>query len=45
MMMGSADGNVVHPEFERDIRVGEIAPDLSSLGSVVPYQYWQWLGV
>ncbi|MEW9586310.1 hypothetical protein [Paraburkholderia sp. DGU8] len=45
MTMGSADADVTHPEFERRMRAGEIAPDLSTLGGMVPYHYWQWLGV
>ncbi|NIE65695.1 hypothetical protein [Burkholderia sp. Ax-1719] len=44
MRIGSTDGDVVHPEFERDMDTGEIAPDLSSLGGMVPYHYWQWYG-
>ncbi|CAD6546903.1 hypothetical protein LMG27952_04492 [Paraburkholderia hiiakae] len=45
LMMGLGDRDETHPEFERYMRVGEIAPELSSLGGYAPYHYWQWLGV
>lgn len=43
--MDSGDRRVTHPEFERYMRTGEIAPNLGSLGGIEPYHYWQWLGV
>lgn len=43
-MMYSGDRRVMHPEFERHMRTGEITPNLGSLGGIEPYHYWQWLG-
>ncbi|MCA8183943.1 hypothetical protein [Burkholderia vietnamiensis] len=42
--MGSVDADLTHAELERPMRTGEIAPSLSSLGGIVSYHYWQWLG-
>jgi hypothetical protein len=44
MRMGSSEGDMTHPEFERRLLAGQVAPDLSTLGGIVPYHYWQWLG-
>ncbi|WP_322105418.1 hypothetical protein [Paraburkholderia sp. J41] len=45
MASGLRDTDSTHPETERYLLAGQIAPDLGRLGGVVPYHYWHWLGV
>ncbi len=45
MASGLRGTDSTHPETERYMLAGQIAPDLGRLGGVVPYHYWYWLGV
>ncbi|WP_322031213.1 hypothetical protein [Paraburkholderia sp. J76] len=45
MASGLRGTGSTHPETERYMLAGQIAPDLGGLGGYVPYHFWQWLGV
>ncbi|MET3232794.1 UNVERIFIED_ORG: hypothetical protein ABIC54_005002 [Burkholderia sp. 1263] len=45
MTMGSSGGDITHPEFRRRLLAGQMTPELSALGGIVPYHYWEWHGV